>query len=232
MIRKHFTLIELLVVIAIIAILAAMLLPALNKARERANASNCSGNLKTLGLAQQMYASDFEGMLTPSRCGVSPFNAANSVWIYRLKDYLGSSGKITTGSLVNKLTCRTVLSHRPLVNVASGYDNNYAAYGPIILTYAINIAVSQAEWSAGVGVSSWHAYTARKLGSMPAPSDTLMLSEMAKYNDYVAKGNLGNHLNMIHERVINMAMADGHVEGVDIKKVPTTNTGLWTITQD
>ncbi|MBP5531472.1 MAG: prepilin-type N-terminal cleavage/methylation domain-containing protein [Lentisphaeria bacterium] len=58
---RGFTLIELLVVIAIIAILAALLLPALQRARESANQSNCKGNLNQIGKALRMYANDYDG---------------------------------------------------------------------------------------------------------------------------------------------------------------------------
>ena len=65
--RTDFTLIELLVVIAIIAILAAMLMPALQQARERGKAASCKSNLKTYGTAIALYADSQDGWCLPQR---------------------------------------------------------------------------------------------------------------------------------------------------------------------
>ena len=83
--RKNFTLIELLVVIAIIAILAAMLLPALNSAREKGRTAQCLNNLKTIGLGQSMYSSDYGDWV--NAC----YDATNTpalYWRQRLDPYI------------------------------------------------------------------------------------------------------------------------------------------------
>lgn len=97
-----FTLIELLVVIAIIAILASMLLPALNKARDRAREIACTNQLKQMGLATFMYIEEHDDRYMTN-------NTATGSWDYKLGQYDGRSTPPT-------------LSHNMWQEVAKGTD--------------------------------------------------------------------------------------------------------------
>ena len=86
---RHFTLIELLIVIAIIAILAAMLLPALNKARARAQVSQCQGNVKQIMTGILTYTTDSEDYLPPSIQSYDGDRKTAVYWLSVIYPYVG-----------------------------------------------------------------------------------------------------------------------------------------------
>ena len=201
-VRKSFTLIELLVVIAIIAILAAMLLPALSKAREKARAISCVSGMKQIGLAFTMYCND-NNAITP--IGYVP--AANVdeqvAWQYKLPIFIGPQS--TFWKVKGTYSIPDGVWHCPSATGYTGswqydyaYTSHFSAY-----TRAISIENLKAVHENNKGPSSTLTFTECK------PNGSLL------FNNNTPSGNAVDYR---HNNGINIVWGDGHV---------TTKTTPW-----
>ena len=121
--HQHFTLIELLVVIAIIAILAAMLLPALSAARERARAAICVNNLRQLGLVMNMYLDDNEEAIPPHNAN---WRVTHGSWMHLLDDISPILDTTHKGKCLETLHCPSdslFNQNYPAVSTGNPRDN-------------------------------------------------------------------------------------------------------------
>ena len=183
--KSLFTLIELLIVIAIIAILASMLLPALNRAKEKAKGIACTSNLKQIGIAWTQYFMDFKDWLPACYSGVWNNESATTdhyIWVTMLKPYANEGEMNFNGRFVDKLPAKSVF-YCPS-QLKSHPEVSYAHYG--MYNQGAGAVNSGTIWT---GISSLMKITAIKF-----PSQLYLLGEttVAAMNDGFYLSNPAN----------------------------------------
>ena len=208
-----FTLLELLVVIAMIAILAALLLPALSRAKDKANAISCLNNNKQLMLAVQLYASDFNDLLPPNGDDDND-NDGEKYWIGgNMTDYR-QAWKVAdlADSQNNKLAPYTGAQSPGIYKCPSDKSivNISGVFFPRIRSYSMNAAVGTiagldasaapngtqvwGPWLNGVGTHEankpWHTYGKLSTVSAPGPSAVWVFVDEDEYSISLACFNV------------------------------------------
>ena len=214
MCRKTFTLIELLIVIAIIAILASMLLPALNRAREKARGTSCLNQQKQLGLAQIQYAQDNREII--SWQWVSTRDGA----VYGYARALNDLGYMQFGDYYKAARCPTSIP------IEAGETHPwYFVYG---LGWNDGTLPEKAVIYPTGGGKYIFVKRFRDPMQLPLAMDTLSRNHSNRmYIQYMFGGGYWCMPAEYHSRGrVNMMFVDGHAEAGDAKRLNQLNEGV------